>query len=326
VIDASLPFARGSVAVLLAPHDLPVDEVVAEMLHDARAADRGGFDGFLVSEHHAGLPGYVPNPLQFTGWALGETTRIWGAPCPLLLPLRPTGIVAEEAAWLAVRFPGRVAIGVGVGAAPADFAVADAPYEERSTRYRAGLVSLVDALRGAATGALADDRAVQQCRARPITVVSATTTKAGVRLAASAGAGIMLDGLSPLPWSIELADAYRDAGGSGPVVLSRRAWLGHAPTAAARDDVQRYQSFTPTGTHDRITADDSMITHRDPDELAARLVAARDATGADCLSLRLNLPGVGAAAVREQIERFGAEIVPRLRSAQDKERISANRE
>ena len=307
------PFHDGSIAVLLSPHDLPVTEIVDEMLHDARAADAGGFDGVLVSEHHAGLPGYVPNPLQFVGWALGETARVWGAPCPLLLPLRPTGIVAEEAAWLAIRFPSRVGIGVAVGAAPADFEIAGVPFEERSPRYRAALDELVHALRGEAAGALAEDAAIGHCRTQPVPLVSATTTKFGVRVAAAAGAGIMLDGLSPLSWSIELADAYRAAGGRGPVVLSRRAWLGDAPTAAASDDVQRYRAFTPRTTHQRITADDSMITHRDAGKLAALLRAARDATQADCLSLRLNMPGLGPTAVRRQIELFGAEVLPQLR-------------
>ena len=307
------PFARGSVAVLLSPHDVPVTQIVEEMRRDAMLVDREGFDGFLISEHHAGLPGYIPNPLQFLGWALGDTPRAWGAPCPLLLPLRPTGIVAEEAAWLAVRFPGRVGIGVAVGAAPADFEIAGVPVDDRSPRYRAALAELVAALRGAPSGALADDAAVRECRDHPVPVVSATTTKLGVRLAAEAGAGIMLDGLSPLSWSIELADRYRDAGGRGPVVLSRRAWWGEAPASAAADDVQRYRSFTPSATHDRITTDDSMIVHHDADELAAGLAAAREATDADCLSLRINLPGIGRAAVRDQITRFGAEIVPRLR-------------
>ncbi len=283
------------------------------MLADARLVDREGFDGFLISEHHAGLPGYIPNPLQFLGWALGETRHAWGAPCPLLLPLRPTGIVAEEAAWLAVRFPTRVGIGVALGAAPADFEIAGVPFAERSPRYRTALGQLVRALSGAAVGALADDGAVRRCRDNPIPVVSATTTKLGVRLAATAGAGIMLDGLSPLSWSVALADAYRDAGGHGPIVLSRRAWLGEAPSSAAAADVQRYQSFTPGATHQRITADDSMVVHRNAGELAALLTAARDATHADCLSLRLNLPGIGPAAVRDQIVRIAAEVLPRLR-------------
>jgi alkanesulfonate monooxygenase SsuD/methylene tetrahydromethanopterin reductase-like flavin-dependent oxidoreductase (luciferase family) len=313
VTKAHRPFEDGSVAVLLSPHDATAPHVVAEMLDDARLVEREGFDGFIVSEHHAGLPGYVPNPLQFVGWALGETRRVWGAPCPLLLPLRPVGIVAEEAAWLALRFPERVGMGVAVGAAPADFEIAGVPFEERSPRYQAALEALVAAMGGAANGPLADDPAVQRCVDHPVPVVSGTTTKRGVRLAAASGAGIMLDGLSPLSWSIALADEYRDEGGRGPVVLSRRAWWGEAPTAAAADDVQRYRSFTPRATHVRITTDDSMIAHHDADELAVRLAAARDATRADCLSLRLNLPGIGLAEVRDQIVRFGAEILPRLR-------------
>jgi hypothetical protein len=58
-----------------------------------------------------------------------------------------------------------------------------------------------------------------------------------------------------------------------------------------------------------------MIVHRDAGEVAARLVAALDATNADCLSLRLNLPGIGPAAVREQIVKFAVEILPRLRGS-----------
>lgn len=312
---ASAPFSRGSVAMLLSPHDLSPVQVIDAMLEDARVADRAGFDGVLLSEHHGGMAGYIPNPLQFIGWALGETTQVWGAPCPLLLPLRPTGIVAEEAAWLAVRFPGRVGVGVGVGAAPIDFEVAGVPFEERSSRYRLALGELVGSLTGNATGALANDPALQRCLEHPVPVVCATTTKFGVRVAAAAGAGIMLDGLSPLSWSTELAGAYRDAGGQGPVVLSRRAWLGDAPAAAASADVQRYASFTPAANHDRIVADDSMLTAHDPVQLAALLVAARDAVGADCLSLRLNLPGLGPIAVREQMFRFGTEVLPQLRVA-----------
>ena len=301
--------------MLLSPHDLPPVAVVDEMLTDARLVDDAGFDGVLLSEHHGGLAGYLPNPLQFVGWALGETARVWGAPCPLLLPLRPTGLVAEETAWLAARFPGRVGLGVAVGAAPADFEVAAVPFEERSTRYQAALVDLVGALRGHAAAPLAGDPALQRCREHPVPVVCATTTKFGVRVAAAAGAGIMLDGLSPLAWSIELAAAYREAGGPGPVVLSRRAWLGDAPASAAADDVQRYAAFTPPADHERMVADDSMLTHHDAAELAGLLAAALDATGADCLSLRLNLPGTAPSAVREQIARFGAEVLPLLRAA-----------
>ena len=307
------PFAPGSIAVLLAPHDLAPEQIVEELLADAHAAEASGFDGVLVSEHHAGLAGYVPNPLQVTGWALGETRRLWGAPCPLLLPLRATGIVAEEAAWLSARFPGRVGLGVGAGAAPADFEVAAQPIAERTARYKAALPELDALLSGGAAPPLALDPAVARCAVEPIPVVSAAATVFGVRLAARAGAGIMLDGLSPLPWSSQLSEEYRQAGGRGRIVLSRRVWLGEPPLSQASDDVERYRSFTPAERHDRITADDSMIVGDTAEQAALLLDAARRSTLADCLSLRVNLPGLTPAAVREQIGRLGTEVLPLLR-------------
>ena len=71
------------------------------------------------------------------------------------------------------------------------------------------------------------------------------------------------------------------------------------------------------GNRERIAA---LMATQDPAQLR-RLVTeilsatpARDATQADCLSLRLNLPGIGPSAVREQIVRFAAEILPRLKA------------
>ena len=70
-----------------------------------------GFAGIMTSEHHGGFPGYLPNPLQVAGFILDSTPIGWAAACPLLLPLRPTALVAEEVAWLAARYPGRVGVG-----------------------------------------------------------------------------------------------------------------------------------------------------------------------------------------------------------------------
>ena len=74
----------------------------------ARLAARAGFAGVMTSEHHGGLRRLLPNPLQLAGWLLEAMPTGWAAACPLLLPLRPVGLVAEEVAWLAARFPGRV--------------------------------------------------------------------------------------------------------------------------------------------------------------------------------------------------------------------------
>ena len=106
----------------LYPHnDLAASDVVAELCAQAGLALDGGFDGVMTSEHHGGFPGYLPNPLQMAGFILDGCPTGWAAACPLLLPLRPTALVAEETAWLAARHPGRVGLGVAAGALPLDF-------------------------------------------------------------------------------------------------------------------------------------------------------------------------------------------------------------
>src|SRR4051812_39473012 len=178
------------VMVLLSPHEGAPGEVLGELIAQAQLAEAVGFDGVLLGEHHGGLAGYLPNPLQVAGWILEQTDRITCGPCPMLLPLRPVRLVAEEAAWLSARHSGRGLPGVAAGAAEADFAIAGVPLAERSRRYREALPELVATLNGQ-PGLLAGDPAVVAAR---VDVVSAVTTLAGTTVAAAAGAGLMLDG------------------------------------------------------------------------------------------------------------------------------------
>src|SRR3954462_4142766 len=103
---------RGSISVRLYPHnDLEgATAVVDELLAQGALAATAGFDGVMTSEHHGGFAGYSPNPLQLAGWLLDAMASGWCAPCPMLLPIRPVALVAEEVAWLAARFPDRVAV------------------------------------------------------------------------------------------------------------------------------------------------------------------------------------------------------------------------
>src|SRR5919206_4125123 len=96
------PFAPGSVSLRLYPHnELSATAIVDELRAQAAVAEEHGFDGVMTSEHHGGFPRYLPNPLQVAGWLLEGMASGWAAPCPLLLPLRPPAMVAEEIAWLA---------------------------------------------------------------------------------------------------------------------------------------------------------------------------------------------------------------------------------
>src|SRR6185437_7649974 len=98
------PFAAGSISLRLYPHnDLPAPEIVSIMREQGRRAAECGFDGVMVSEHHGGFAGYLPNPIQACNFLLDAMASGWAAPSPLLLPLRPAALVIEELAWLAAR-------------------------------------------------------------------------------------------------------------------------------------------------------------------------------------------------------------------------------
>ena len=150
--DGSTPspvFADGSISLRLYPHnELGAVDIVDQLCTQAAIATDNGFDGVMTSEHHGGFAGYLPNPLQTSGFQLASMTRGWAAACPVLLPLRPVAMLAEEVAWLDARYPGRVGIGVGSGSLPLDF---DAMEIDQSTAvdvFKRDLPRLVNMLSG----------------------------------------------------------------------------------------------------------------------------------------------------------------------------------
>ena len=147
--DPTAPFAPGSVSLRLYPHnELTATAIVGELCGQAAMAVDAGFDGVMTSEHHGGFSGYLPNPLQVTGWQLDAMAHGWAAPCPLLLPLRAVAAVAEEVAWLDARFPDRVGLGVGPGSLELDFTAMDLDLADAVPRFKRDLPRLAAMLRG----------------------------------------------------------------------------------------------------------------------------------------------------------------------------------
>jgi alkanesulfonate monooxygenase SsuD/methylene tetrahydromethanopterin reductase-like flavin-dependent oxidoreductase (luciferase family) len=308
-------FAPGSVSMRIYPHnELDAPEVVDEFRRQARLAVESGFDGVMNSEHHGGFHGYSPNPIQIAGWMLEAMPRGWAAPCPMVLPIRPVALVAEEVAWLAARFPGRVGIGVAPGGLPLDFEVMDLEFAEAMPRFRAGLPRLVAMLRGDQLGAGAGDRALEHCRSAPVTVISTAMSPPAVRRAARVGAGIVFDGATVPQYLGELAGEYRNAGGDQPVVLIRRAWLGDPPREAMEQQQAVYQGYSSEAAQQHWR-DTGFIIRSDPAELADELASAMRVSASTTLNLRVHVPGVTVSAARDQIERLGAEVLPLLRAA-----------
>ena len=150
----------------------------------------------MTSEHHGGFAGYMAQPLQMASFILEEHARGWAAAAPLLLPLRPTALVAEEVAWLHARHQGRVGLGVAAGALPLDFEIAGVNQKEAVDTFKEELPRLVAMLRGQALGDLDGDPALLACRRAPVPVLSAAVSPAAAVRAAHCGAGILMEGMS----------------------------------------------------------------------------------------------------------------------------------
>ena len=309
----SFPFSPGSVSIRLYPHnDLAASEVVAELCAQARLAIDSGFAGVMTSEHHGGFPGYLPNPLQMTTFILDECPSGWAAACPLLLPLRPTAMVAEEVAWLAARHPGRVGLGVAAGALPLDFEAMDLPTGSAVEVFRRELPRIVDMLQGSDLRQLQGDPALRACAKSRVPVLSAAVSPAAARRAARCGAGILMEGMTAPSRLAHLTAEYAAAGGTGAKVLIRRVWLGDVRSDLV--DAQRsvYDSYSGTG---RLAfGGDETVASNDPTGLAEQLDQAVRESGADSLNVRIHLPGMPPREVRQQIVRLGEEVAPLLRS------------
>jgi alkanesulfonate monooxygenase SsuD/methylene tetrahydromethanopterin reductase-like flavin-dependent oxidoreductase (luciferase family) len=306
------PFAPGSVSFRSYPnHGLGAVETVAELRAQAALAAEHGFDGVMTSEHHGGFAGYLPNPLQLAGFLLDAMPRGWAAPCPLLLPLRPPALVAEETAWLAARFLGRVGLGVAAGALAVDFEIMDVPMDGLTARFAAGLELVAAALRGEAAEPLGADAALARCADDPIPVLSAAASVTATQRAARVGVGLLFDSLVTPTRARELVDAYHDAGGTQSCVLVRRAWLGDPPRADVDRQLDVYRGYAPGAAPAHWGADE-MVVGNDPATVARGLLDALDRAGADALNLRVHVPGVTIEAAREQIARLGDEVLPLL--------------
>lgn len=312
--DLPAPFGSGSISFRCYPHtELDATAIVDEMRVQAALAVDRGFDGVMTSEHHGGFAGYLPNPLQSAGFVLDAMPRGWAAACPLLLPLRPAALVAEETAWLAARFPGRVGLGVAAGALPSDFDVMGVDMHGLTPRFAAALEMLAGVLHGHGDqGLLANDPAIARCLDHPVPLVSAATSVVAVERAARLGVGILLHSLSTREHSRMLVETYRAFGGHGPVILIRRAWLGSPPSEQFDAQMDVYRSYTPANEQASWSGE-GLAEQTDSESIADELCEAMTEIDADALNLRIHVPGITPETAREQIGRIADEVLPRVR-------------
>src|SRR3954453_10828189 len=288
------PLSKGSLSLRLYPHlDRPAADVGGELRAQATLAAEHGFDGVMTSEHHNGFYRYIPNPLQVAGWLLEAMPAGGAAAWPLLLPLRVPTIVAEEAAWLNARFPGRVGLGVAAGGLPADFELLGMSMDDLAKTFTAGMERVAALLRGDDGGdGMLGDPAIAACATSPIPITSAVNSNTSVKRAARLGAGIILDSLTAIDRCREIITLYKESGGTGAAILIRRAWLGEPPRADLDKQMDVYKSYS-SGSAMKSWGTDEVQHATDPSEEAEKLLDAIRDTGADALNIRVTVPGVG---------------------------------
>jgi alkanesulfonate monooxygenase SsuD/methylene tetrahydromethanopterin reductase-like flavin-dependent oxidoreductase (luciferase family) len=310
----TIPFSVGSIAFGLHLHELPPVEAIQALRREAKLAEEAGFDGVTLAEHHAGVPLYLPNPIQAATFLLPTLKSAWAAPCPTLVTLRSAVTVAEDVGWLAAAFPGRVGVGFAPGYFAADFETVGVPFSGRAARYAAALKVIGHALGGKAEGNLARDPALAACAKAPVPTVGAAGGPLTVQRTAEAGVGLLFDSGTPKERLIELLAAYHAHGGIGPYLLNRRVWVGDLPEgidAERRMGGLRVDAGLQMAPPTNFSPSESISGH--PDEVIARILGSLNTVGPAGLHLKIYSPGVTHSMIMHQIERLGKEVLPELR-------------
>ncbi|MBY0400855.1 LLM class flavin-dependent oxidoreductase [Myxococcota bacterium] len=308
-----VPLAAGSVSLRLYAAALDAEAILEELCAQAATGARAGFDGVMFAEHHGGFGHYLPNPIQLAGFALDAMPTGWAAACPILLPLRHWSQTAEDVAWLAARHPGRVGAGFGVGGLAQDFEMAELDWSKRFRCYADALPRIVAALRGDAPDPLGRDAAIQRCAKAPVPIAVAAQVRPAVERAAALGVGLLYDSLQTPEHLSGLSRIHDAAGGPAQRILIRRVWLGRPPGEASASQLAFYKSYTSEKTQSSWGGDE-LVADESGERLAERLVDAARRTGSHALNLRVHQIGVDHAAIRDQIERLGQEMLPHLRT------------
>jgi alkanesulfonate monooxygenase SsuD/methylene tetrahydromethanopterin reductase-like flavin-dependent oxidoreductase (luciferase family) len=142
--------------------------------------------------------------------------------------------------------------------------------------------------------------------------VSAAASVTAARRAARFGVGIIFDSLSTPQRCRELTDAYRAAGGPGPCVLIRRAWIGAPPVELVARQLDVYRSYSSSGAQAHWQGE--QLVAGDASAVAGGLRDAMETAGCECVNLRVHVPGVARELAREQICRLGGEVVAQFRT------------
>ena len=280
-----------------------------ERVEEVVAADRLGFDGVWLSEHHLTGDGMLPSPLVMAGVLAARTSRIRVGTNILVLPLHHPLQVAEDAAVVDLVSGGRLALGVGQGYSEREFAAFGADRRRRGALLEEGVRFLREAWSG---------NEVTPRPQRTIPIYVAGVTEAGLRRAARLGDGVIIYCATPadLIARRKLLDEVVD--NPPPLICTGimhvdedadRAWADAAPGIAYLEgEIASYGGTEPPPLH----REDYLVGT--PDDVADRLIALHEATSFVHFAHWLRLPTVSHEAAMRSLELIARRVIPAVRA------------
>ena len=315
-----------------------------DMVEQAKAAERLGYRGVTLPEHHLINVLLTPSPLQMAVKLACETERLELVTSVAVLPLRDMRIFAGEVIQADILTDGRLVLGVGRGAFAYEMGRLGSPMEESKARFDESLEVLI---------ALMTEEEVswdgEYYRFEPLTVMPRPMTQPMPRMmvavmnppgiAASTRRGFDIQ-TTPLAGSPELfraqiaahkeaKAAMGEAGQHLRIMMSRIVYCTDSE-AQTREMVQRAHDYY--SRFDNVFTGPGIVRNGDveplprtqtiqeleqnliicqADEMLDRLAEYAEA-GIDELILSSNL-GQPQGDHLEAMERFASDVLPRLR-------------
>jgi coenzyme F420-dependent glucose-6-phosphate dehydrogenase len=315
----------------------------SKMLEQARLAEVSGFDALVCSDHFAP---WWPEGQASQAWVfLGALGQVTSAPMgtgvtPVIHHYHP-GHIAQAWMSLAELYPGRVFLGVGSGEALNEVPLGlDWPEPaEMLDRFDKGLEAITRLWDGETVTMdggwfrLKEAKLYTRAKERPKLYVSAFGPKAA-RIAAKYGDGLWT--LGDPEAAPEIIDAYRSAGGGGEIILQSGFHLAEDEAGAIaatkkwkatqldesylRDLHDPAEMFAKADAEvsDEEFAKQGFIVGSDPEEHVER-ISEMEGLGATVVCLQL----IGDLDPMGSIERYGSEVLPKLRRDRQPPRFQA---
>jgi alkanesulfonate monooxygenase SsuD/methylene tetrahydromethanopterin reductase-like flavin-dependent oxidoreductase (luciferase family) len=313
--------------------------VLGEILEQAEAADRLGFDAALTTEHKYSDE-YFGSPLHLSFAIAARTQRVRVGTAIAIAPLYNPVELAQDAAMLDQLSGGRAWLGLGTGYMPVDYSTVGVPWDNRAQRFDE-TVRIVRAAHTSESFSFADSiYSLEKVSVIPkpvqpggVPLHLAAWTPGGLRRAARLGDGWITNALMSLSTMTAMAGSYRAEAeklGRTPHVTSIRfCWPYQSREQALRDfgdaslamakTLFEYGAITDlpgVSSAAEITLEEFVrdrFIFGTPQECAETIGRFRDEAGVDDFLLIFRYPtGPGHRAVLEAMELFAEQVRPAL--------------